>query len=55
MSVAFTQFHEECGSPSPRLEGGTGYPHPVGLVVHREPSGCSIMVFALREFSGTYH
>ena len=26
----------ECGSPSPRLEGGNGYPHPVGLAVHRE-------------------
>ena len=26
----------ECGSPSPRLEGGNGYPRPVGLAVHRE-------------------
>ena len=55
MSVAFTQFHKECGSPSHCLEGGMGYPRPVGLAVHREPSGYSIMVFALQEFSGTYH
>ena len=26
----------ECGSPSPHLEGGNGYPRPVGLAVHRE-------------------
>ena len=26
----------ECGSPSPRLEGGNRYPRPVGLAVHRE-------------------
>ena len=38
MSAAFTQFHKECGSPLIHLEGGTGYPHPVGLAVYREPS-----------------
>ena len=36
VSAAFKQFHKECGSPSPRLEGGNGYPRPVGLAVHRE-------------------
>ena len=36
VSAAFTQFHRECGSPAPHLEGGNGYPHPVGLAVHRE-------------------
>ena len=55
VSVAFMQFHKEGGSPSPRLEGGTGYPRLVGLAVHQEPNGYSIMGFALREFSGTYH
>ena len=36
VSAAFMQFHRECGSPSPRLEGGNRYPRPVGLAVHRE-------------------
>ena len=36
VSAAFTQFHRECGSPSPRLEGGNRYSRPVGLAVHRE-------------------
>ena len=48
LSVALTQFHKECGSPSPCLEGGTGYPRPVGLAVHRKPSMRS-WFFALRE------
>ena len=38
VSAAFMQFHKECGSPSPCLEGGTEYPHPVGLAVHWKPS-----------------
>ena len=25
VSAAFTQFHKECGSPSPHLEGDTEY------------------------------
>ena len=53
VSAAFTQFHRECGSPSPHLEGGTGYPRPVGLAVHRKTSMRSW--FSLYgEFSGTY-
>ena len=53
VSAAFTQFHRECGSPSPHLEGGTGYPRPVGLAVHRKTSMRSW--FSLyEEFSGTY-
>ena len=53
VSAAFTQFHRECGSPSPRLGGGTGYPPPVGLAVHRKTSMRSW--FSLyEEFSGTY-
>ena len=53
VSAAFTQFHKEAGSPSPHLEGGTGYARPVGLVVHRKPNMRSW--FSLCEkFSGTY-
>ena len=48
VSAAFTQFHKEFGSPLPRLEGGTGYPDPVGLAVHRKPSMRS-WFFALQE------
>ena len=53
VSAALTQFHRECGSASPRLEGGTGYPRPVGLAVHSKTSMRSW--FSLyEEFSGTY-
>ena len=53
VSAAFMQFHRGCGSPSPRLEGGNGYPRPVGLAVHRKTSKRSW--FSLyEEFSGTY-
>ena len=54
VSAAFMQFHKECGSPLPHLEGGTEYPCPVGLAVHRKPSMKSW--FSLCEkFSRTYH
>ena len=53
VSVAFTQFHRECGSPSPRLEGDTGYPHPVGLAVHHKTSMRSWFTLC-EKFSGTY-
>ena len=53
VSAAFTQFHRECGSPSPHLEGGTRYPRPVGLAVHHKTRMRSW--FSLyEEFSGTY-
>ena len=52
VSAAFTQFHRECGSPSPCLEGGTGYPRPVGLAVHRKTSMRSWLML-YEEFSGT--
>ena len=53
VSAAFTQFHKECGSPSSHLEGGTGYPHPVGLAVHRKISMRSWFTLC-EKFSGTY-
>ena len=53
VSAAFTQFHRECRSPSPHLEGGTGYPRPVGLAVHRKTSKRSWFTLC-EKFSGTY-
>ena len=50
---------KECGSPSPRLEGGNGYPRPVGLAVHREKYRFSFrenfLGLITKESSGTYH
>ena len=54
VSATFTQFHKECGSPSSHLEGGTGYPHPVGLAVHHKTSMNSWFTLC-EKFSGTYH
>ena len=53
VSAAFMQFHKECGSPSPRLEGGTGYPRPVGFAGHRQTSMRSWFMLC-QKFSGTY-